>query len=48
MESEQQFIKSMASTNKQTYSNPSTDNLHSHRLESVILELQKSLDQQQF
>lgn len=41
-------MKSTSSTHQQTHPKTSTDNLHALRLESQILELQKTLDEQQY
>lgn len=38
----------MSSNQQTTHPKTSTDNLHAQRLESIVLELQKTLDQQQY
>lgn len=45
---DQGHMKSTSSTHQQTHPKSSTDNLHALRLESQILELQKTLDEQQY
>jgi len=47
-EGNERFAKSMSSNQQTTHPKTSTDNLHAHRLESIVLELQKTLDQQQY